>query len=289
MAPGAGGGLVLLNHDSTALGGYGVISTGDCLLSGAGSTHRRDSSAYKTTADLLQLCGSAGYHRERGGCSMPPEAAADAAASPHGGRFPNSGGIYATGTYRYGRAGDGSVTAGPDSDDTGFLSTCTCGYDDCRHGDLENSTSTTAISSEADLLQSHLQPPPSSSSADDKSTRQVCFTEELVRHKLLFNRYAGDGCNDPTPSNRGPTATIYDRAPVGARALPSAAGGASDDLAMRTFKGSPSTRNQSSGLSPGAANTLPRGGASSGIAATGSSGYDSATYRALGITSHICS
>jgi hypothetical protein len=285
MAP--GGGLVLLNHDSSALGGYGVISTGDCLLSGGSSTHRRDSSAYKTTADLLQLCGSAGHHRERGGCSMPPETATDATVSPHGGRFPNSGGIYATGTYRYGRAGDGSVTAGPDSDDTGFLSTCTCGYDDCRHGDLENSTSTTAISSEADLLQSHLQPP-TSSSVDEKSTRQVCFTEDLVRHKLLFNRYAGDGCNDAISSNRGPTAAIYDRAPGGARALSSAAG-ASDDLAMRTFKGSPSTRNQSSALSPGAANTLPRGGASSGIAATGSSGYDSATCRALGITSHICS
>jgi hypothetical protein len=178
------------------------------------------------------------------------------------------------------------------------MSACTCGYDDCRHkGDEEDSSSTTGgISSEADLLQQQYGRPASSlhhqtavAAVDDDRT--VCFSDELVRRNLLYGRCPADGCGDSSPpvavvrpGGGGGSASaggLYDRVGAG--------GGGSDSVAdrvMRTFKGSPSTRNQmSTTSSAAAANTLPR--LHGGAAPRGD--YESGLYRALGAGNHICS
>jgi len=290
MALNVGGGLVLLNHDSSIGGGYGVVSGGDCLLTGGGvNAYRRESNAYKTTADLLQLCGTTtGCYMDHGGCTIPADIGGD--ASPHGGRYhSNSNVIYGTATYRYGRAGDVPAMGGPESDDTGFVSTCTC-YDECRHGELGDSTSTTAVSSEADLLQQQQlqqqQQQTSSAENDVKTVHQVCFkNDELIGRKLLFGRGTSDAyCDDASPTNVHGN-TVYDWVPAGSMCAHPAVstGDLVADRTMRTHRGTHSTK---MAISSGTANTLPRGRGPVCTVANGE--YDiSGNCRALGVaTSH---
>lgn len=273
MALNAGGGLVLLNHESSALGGYGVVSSGgDCLLTGNSKcSHPRDSNAYKTTTELLQLCDSAGYRVEHGGRMASQDLVYESTTSPRCKRFvPSSGGIYSTATaYQYGsRMADGNHA---DNDNIDFMTPCTCSYDGRHNSEQENSTSITAVSSEADLL--HQQQQQQVSYDNETGSHQVSFTDELVSQKLYYDRCSADECIDQLNVTLvgSSTSTSYERANQTKRVPTTARASDAFDADIKTKTHQPL-------LSAVSANTIPRGyGVKPGNKATestGLTGYD---------------
>jgi hypothetical protein len=255
-APDRRGVLTTADYDNSALGGTVLMHDHDQHLqttiyasTGGGC---REINAYKTASEL-RGGGGMGHHLGSVPEMMTPN---DFGAPPMSGLHHL---LYSTGV---GNAGVGSYPRGgwdlPATSGSGECPSCGCGDSGCGvdgNGD-DCAAGRCGCGREISPAAADMQPPLGSSAVDGggsaDSAEQVCFTEELVRRKLLFGRCLPAQQLNPAlgigvdESPYGSTATTANSAggSNGPKRYQQLGGGGGSDLVMRTFKGGQPSQRQ---------------------------------------------